>query len=98
MLAQLNLLGSARTGASSLERLVTIPRITFSMRVKISLLENKRYKALNMGWQKPGTGVLNMFHDTSASAISIYIVIEYSTFSGKSEKQFMDETNRNVYF
>lgn len=43
MLAQLDLLGSARTGASSLERLVTIPRITFSIRVKISLLEIKKY-------------------------------------------------------
>jgi len=42
MLAQLDLLGSARTGASSLERLVTIPRITFSIRVKISLLEKKK--------------------------------------------------------
>lgn len=41
MLAQLDLLGSTRTGASSLDRLVTIPRIMFSMRVKISLLETK---------------------------------------------------------
>lgn len=41
-LAQLDLLGSARTGASSLDRLVTIPRIMFSMRVKTSCLEIKR--------------------------------------------------------
>lgn len=38
-LAQLDLLGRTSTGASFLERLVTIPRITFSMRVKISALE-----------------------------------------------------------
>lgn len=41
-LAQLDLLGSSRTGASSLDRLVTIPRIMFSMRVKMSMLEMKR--------------------------------------------------------
>lgn len=40
-LAQLDLLGSSKTGASSLDRLVTIPRIMFSMRVKISMLEIK---------------------------------------------------------
>lgn len=42
MLAQLDLLGSVKTGASSLDRLVTIPWIIFSRRVKISLLEIKR--------------------------------------------------------
>lgn len=39
MLAQLDLLGSARTGASALDRLVTISRIMLSIRFKISWLE-----------------------------------------------------------
>lgn len=38
-LAQLDLLGSARTGASALDRLVTISRIMLSIRFKISWLD-----------------------------------------------------------
>lgn len=38
-LTQLDLLGRARTGASFLERLVTIPRMTFSMRPRTSVLD-----------------------------------------------------------
>lgn len=38
-MAQLDLFGSTRTGALSLDRLVTIPRITLSIRDKISPLE-----------------------------------------------------------
>lgn len=50
-----------------------------------------------MGWQKPSTGVRNFAHDTSASPISIYTVTEYITFSGKSEKQFMDKITKQDY-
>ena len=41
-LAQSDLLGSTRTGASSLDSVATIPRITFSIRVKTSRLENEK--------------------------------------------------------
>lgn len=52
--------------------------------------------ALNMGWQKSSTKVLNFFHVTSASVISIHILIEYSTSSAKSDTLFMDKTIKLV--
>lgn len=45
-LTQPDLLGSARTGASSLDRLVTIPRMMFSMRLRTSVLEMTEEKIM----------------------------------------------------